>query len=362
MAIGFCDGPDHPLPDGVAHVLLDPAESLVNEWSVVAVTPEAGAFLVATDQHGIEPGASTLEAGRRFRSRWGFSRVQATVELARLRLVLGERLPEDMVRTIDRLLGETMSAGADPASSAGSPQEVWATSAAFHLAERLTSARSGSAQLWAQLTDANAAAAARHAAGVDPQSGLTTPEFLHRWSDGEGTTVLPVGIGLLDLPAVAEAGQGGYTRAAYHAARRIACRRDPAARTGRRRGAAVRARVPRRDPRSVGAAPGARLRRHPRAAHTASDGYPYVPLAGRLATTVTRTRPLPLRELRDALAGLGGDTDPGPRTAGATAGGDAIVVCATRAVGGLGRRGRRRVRPAPSTPAPSEDGDSTVSR
>ena len=159
VAIGFCDGPEHPLPDGVACVVLDPAESLVNEWSVVAVTPEAGAFLVATDQHGIEPGAPSLEAGRRFRSRWGFSRVQATVELARLRLVLGERLPDDMVRTIDRLVGETMSAGADPASSAGSPQEVWATSAAFHLAERLSSARSGSARLRAQLTDAHKAAA-----------------------------------------------------------------------------------------------------------------------------------------------------------------------------------------------------------
>ncbi|TCK26579.1 DICT sensory domain-containing protein [Pseudonocardia endophytica] len=331
VAIGFCDGPQHELPDGVAQVLLDPAEALVNEWSVVAVTPEAGAFLVATDQHGIEPGASSLEAGRRFRSRWGFSRVQATVELARLRLVIGGRLPEDMVRTIDRLLGETMSAGADPASSAGTPQEVWATSAAFHLAERLVSARSGSARLRAQLGDAHAAAAARHAAGTDPQSGLTTPDFLHRWSDGDGTTVLPVGLALFDLPAVSEASRGGTdTRAAYHAARRIASAVtqplgpvDAAVRMSEREFLIV--------------VPGASELHLARVCDDIleqltllSDGYPNVPLAGRLATTVTRNRPLPLRGLRDALAGIDAESDPGPRAAGATAGGDAIVVCATR--------------------------------
>ncbi len=335
----------------------------MNEWSVVAVTPSAGAFLVATDQHGIEPGAPSLEAGRRFRSRWGFSRVQATVELARLRLVIGERLPADMVRTIDRLLGETMSAGADPASSAGTPQEVWSTTAAFHLAERLSSARNGSARLRAQLTDAHKAAAARNAAGVDQQSGLTTPDFLHRWSDGEGTTVLPVGIGLFDLPAVAEAGRDGAdTRAAYHAARRIAAALteplgpvDAAVRLSEREFLIV--------------IPGASELHLARICDDvleqltlASDGYPHIPLAGRLATTVTRSRPLPLRELRDALAGIGDASDPGPRTAGATAGGDAIVVCATRPAdadtygrpGAHGRvRGQRRptgdrVRPLPA--------------
>lgn len=330
VAVGFCDS-DHALPDTVAGVAIDPAEALVNEWSVVAVTPDAGAFLVATDQHTIEPGAPSLEAGRRFRSRWGFSRVQATVELARLRLMLGERLPADMVRTIDRLLGETMSAGADPASSAGTPQEVWATSAAFHLAERLTSARTGGARLRSQLTDAHAAAAARHAAGLDPQSGLTTPDFLHRWSDGDGTTVLPVGLALFDLPAVSEAGRHGTDpRAAYHAARRIAAAVtqplgpvDAAVRLSEREFLVV--------------VPGASELHLARVCDDileqltlASDGYPHVPFAGRLATTVTRNRPLPLRELRGALGGVDGDTDPGPRTAGTTAGGDTIVVCATR--------------------------------
>ncbi|MDQ4118471.1 MAG: hypothetical protein M3235_16135, partial [Actinomycetota bacterium] len=337
VAVGFRADGERALPDGVSAVPLDPGEALVDEWSVVAVTPEAGAFLVATDQHAIEPGASSLEAGRRFRSRWGFSRVQATVELARLRLVLGERLPEAMVRTIDRLLGETMSAGADPAGSAGSAQEVWATSAAFHLAERLTSARSGSARLRAQLADAHAAAAARHAAGVDPQSGLSTPEFLHRWSDGDGTTALPVGIGLFELPAVAEAGRGGTdARAAHHAARRIASAVtqplgpvDAAVRLSEREFLIV--------------VPGASELHLARVCDDIleqltllSDGYPHVPLAGRLATTVTRNRPLPLRDLRDALSGIDGDADPGPRTAGTTAGGAAIVVCATRPANAAG--------------------------
>ncbi|RZT83462.1 diguanylate cyclase/two-component system sensory protein [Pseudonocardia sediminis] len=349
VAVGFCDAPAHDLPDGVEQVALDPSEALVDEWAIVALSDSAGAFLVATDRHEFDPDARSLEAGRRFLARWGFSRVQSGVELARLRLTLGARLHPGTLEVIDRLLMRVMPAGADPAGSAGSPQERWFSTAALHLADRMDTARAGSARLRAQLTDAHAAAAARATVGVDQQSGLTTPEFLQRWSDTGGTTALPVGLAMFELPAVQHA--VGNQRAAYHAARRIAAAMteplgpvDAAVRLSEREFLVV---VPGASEMHLATVCDEIVEQ----LALASDGYPYVSLAGGLATVVTRARPLPLADLRRALERLEAGTDTGPVDAGTSTAGDRITICV------VGDAPTAAPSPVP-TPRPRDDGSS----
>lgn len=331
VVVGFCDTPAAAMPAGVEVLELDPAEPLVDEWSVVALSAAAGAFLVASDQHEFDRTVRSREAGRQFLARWGFSHVQTGVELARLRLALGARISGQTLALIDRLLARVMPVGGAAAGSGGTAQEMWSTTAAYHLAERMHRARAGSARLRAQLADAHAAAAALAAASVDPQSGLTAPEFLHRWSSDGGPNALPVGLALFDIEAPAAAPDD---RAAYHAARRIAAAlTEPLSPVD----AAVRL-----DARSfLLVVPGASEMHLARICddvveqlELASDGYPHLPLDGALATVVTRQRPLPLSDLHQALDRLTHDT--GPLDAGATVAGDRITVCRTDPGAGAG--------------------------
>ena len=74
----------------------------------------------------------------------------------------------------------------------------------------------------------------------------------------------------------------------------------------------------------------------------ASRGYPDISPRARTATIVTRTRPLPVHDLQEALGHLGGH-DTGPLDTGDTPAGDRIVVASTR----LHTRGCDDARAAP---------------
>lgn len=301
VVLAFADGEPHDVPPGCQLVVLDPAEPLADEWTVIAVGPEAGAFLVATDNHRIDPTEYTLEAGREFIGRWGWSRVQAANELARMRSALGPRLETAVGYTIDGLLAKVMPAGGAAAASGGTDGERWATHALHRMVQRMQDAREGTRVLRAQLVDAHAAVAARAAANVDPQSGMTTPEFLARWTNTGGPTALPVGVALFDVAALDDAEQRLGRRAAYHAARRVAAAVseplgpvDAAVRLSEREFALV---VPGASSRHLAGLVDAVVEQ----LELSSDGYPHVPLTGPVAWTVTLARPLPLDDLHLAL-------------------------------------------------------------
>ena len=99
--------------------------------------------------------------------RWGYSRVQAANELARMRIALGGRLRADTTRTIDDLLARIMPQGGAVAASRGTTGEQWATASLQRVTARMHHARAGSRVLRAQLADAHAAADARAGARVD---------------------------------------------------------------------------------------------------------------------------------------------------------------------------------------------------
>ncbi|GAA4803522.1 hypothetical protein GCM10023200_45960 [Actinomycetospora chlora] len=328
VVVGFVRGEEHAPPRGVHTVLLEPDEKLADEWTVVAVGPGAGAFLVATDQHAYDARERDREASRRFAGRWGYAHAQAGAELARLRLALGARLPEELLRRIDALLGEVMAAGGEVAGSGGTPAEAWATASLAHMITRMQTAQAGSRALREQLADAQRAADAQRVAETDPSSGLPTPDFLERWSAPGGTTELPVGLALVDVPGLDT--EFADPRAEYHAARKVAAALeqplgpvDAAVRLGRREFLVV---VPGASPRHL-AGLGDEIAEQ---LELSSDGYPHVPLTATVATVVTHTRPLPVEDLRVALGRLPADAT-GAVDAGHTLVGERLAVVSTRA-------------------------------
>lgn len=345
VVVAFTADGAHEAPRGVHTVLLHPDEPLTDEWSVVAVGPRAGAFLVATDQHHFDPKEREPEASRQFAGRWGYSRAQACAELARLRFALGDRLPPALRRTLDLLLAHAMPAGGDPASSAGTPGETWATASLYHMLDDLLTTGAGNRELREQLSDAQAAAAARTAASVDPESGLTAPDFLDRWATPTDATTLPIGLALFDVGELDTDAVRADPRASYHAAHHVAAALtqplgpvDAAVRLSAREFLVV---VPGASDRHLAAVCdqiGEQL-------ELASHGYPDISLRARTATIVTGTRPLPVRDLQAALAHLHPD-DPGPRDTGDTPAGDRIVVASTSLHAG-------RPRPVPRPPEPA---------
>lgn len=347
VVVGFTDGEQHDVPESVHAVVLDPLGPLADEWTVVALNPRAGAFLVATDQHRFDPRERSLEASRQFQGRWGYSHTQAAVELARMRVALGDRLDPGLLRTIDGLLMASMSAGGRAAGWGGDPAEVWATTSLHHMTDRMQIARAGTPGLREQLADVHATVTARAASPVDPESGLVTADFLARWSDTSDVTTLPVGLGLFEVAGLASTRLRADPRAVYQAARRVATALvapltgfDTAVRISQRHFLVV--------------VPGASSRH---LAHVcdeivehlglASQGLPGVSLAASVATVVTASRPLPLANLQLTLERHrdGGNE---PFLAGETASGDRIVVALAAAP-----VEDRRPRPRPEVPQPA---------
>ncbi|MFI5912148.1 DICT sensory domain-containing protein [Dactylosporangium sp. NPDC051541] len=123
-------GLDHAAPPGdLVAVALADDDPLAREWSVVILTPRFGAVLVARDLEQVSA-APTLEAGRLFDAAWWFRRDEALHEVARLRRVLGSRLPQATTAAIDGVLNRAR----ELPSTAG---ELRAEAAIRLLAERL---------------------------------------------------------------------------------------------------------------------------------------------------------------------------------------------------------------------------------
>ena len=292
LVVGFVDD-FRPDLAGLAHpVLLDLAEPLAREWSVVMVTPRSGAFLVAHDNESVSPGELTLEAGRLFSTRWGFHRDAAREELRRLRQQLTTRLPPGALTVMDRVVESAGGPEVEP-DAAGQRLEA----SARMLVEQLESARRYSASLKDRLDSLTVTA------DRDPVSGLHTPSFLRRWVGSTRTTTsgpLPLALTLVSVDGLGHIQHRG-ARGAMEGVSAVA------GALTRWLGPADRAiRLDEEDFLIV--APGADLDRACVVAQQLSadlDGfrlyYPFLPVAPVLATMVTRERPLPLERLRDGV-------------------------------------------------------------
>ncbi|GAA0485641.1 hypothetical protein Ade02nite_09190 [Paractinoplanes deccanensis] len=105
------------LPGGVHAVLLDDKEELAREWTVVVLTPRFGAVLVAHDLEQVQPAAPTLESGRLFEGRSSFRRDEALHEALRLRTQLGDRLPPAARTAVDAAVERVRDLPATPGES-----------------------------------------------------------------------------------------------------------------------------------------------------------------------------------------------------------------------------------------------------
>lgn len=281
------------VPAGAVPVALAPDEPSAREWSVVVLTPQFGASLVAFDREEARSDEVTLEAGRLFDARWGFRRDDARAELARLTVALGDRLPPPARATIGAVLER---AGATPAPAG----EVRAEASARLFAARMDRQRSSRRALVARL-DAHAAGGLDR----DSETGLPNVRYLRRWVGEGGVTAsgtLPLTLaavavdGLRDLTErYGLRGADAAIRAVVEALTRSRAPGDRVVRLGEDRFLLV---LPGRHPDAVVAA----ARGIVDGLSAAGRQYPFLPLTTTVVTTVTRRRPLPLAELEAGLA------------------------------------------------------------
>jgi GGDEF domain-containing protein len=186
--VGLAESLPPRMPPRVRHCLFPESDELAREWSVTVLGPRGGATLVARDLQSVDPNAPTLEDGRRFRGGWSFRRADAYGEVLRLRSRL--RLPADVVEEIDQVLHAVLAVP-EPAH-----QEWWDVPMRF-LAGRTAHAVRDRTEALGALAAADADSTER-----DPRTGLHTERFLHRWTAGLGGS-LPVGLALLRVDGLA---------------------------------------------------------------------------------------------------------------------------------------------------------------
>lgn len=291
VIVGFVDDFRPELPGRIDPVLLDMDEPLAREWTVVVATPQMGAFLVAYDEERAAPGERTLEAGRLFSGRWGFSTAGAHTELRRLCRQLADRVPPGTLAVIDQVVA---GSNGQPAKSGGPGR----TEAALRLlVDEMERARRHGVALQNRLE------AVTHSADRDLSSQLHTPTYLRRWAGTNRTTTagpLPMALLQLSIPQLSGVTKLG-TRAEREVVSGIAAvltRRlevvDRAVRLAEDEFLLV---VP-----GIGEEAAADLIRQVVAdLGELADVYPFVPLEPVCAVTVTRQRPLPLEELRETV-------------------------------------------------------------
>lgn len=290
VLVGLVEQFPPDLPPGVRHLLLGDGDELAREWSVTVLGPHGGATLVAEDEERVTPGARTLEAGRRFHGRWSFRRRDAYAEVLRLRAAASSRLPVDTLRAIDDVLSAVVTVPEPPG-------QEWLDAPLRFLVDRMDLARRGGDSLRGRLDEIADPAGER-----DPRTGLLTERFLRRWTAGLGPGTLPLGLVLLRVDGAAELRHRYGLRAELAAMQGVAqcfARQlsdvDRVVRMGHEDFLAV---LPARRPDEV-------LRfseEVTRQISTLEQQYPFVPLAGAAAATVTRQRPLPLPALADQVA------------------------------------------------------------
>ncbi|WP_214405331.1 DICT sensory domain-containing protein [Pseudonocardia lacus] len=284
--VGLAEDVPPELPPGVRHCLFPGSDELAREWSVTVLGPRGGATLVATDLETVDPGAATLEEGRRFRAGWSFRRADAYGEVLRLRGRL--RLPPDLRDQVDEVLHAVLTEP-EPAQ-----QDWWNVPLRF-LAGRTAVSVDERTRLTAVLAATDADDTER-----DPRTGLHTERFLHRWTAGLGGS-LPVGLALLRVPGLAGLREQFGLRAATDALAGVTgCVRDLLGEGDRL------VRLDEEDFLAVlpSWAPDRVLRFCEQACAGIAEldrVYPFVALPAAAAATVTRSRPLPLDELRERV-------------------------------------------------------------
>ena len=284
--VGLAENLPPRLPPRVRHCLFPEADELAREWSVTVLGPRGGATLVAQDLQSVDPDAPTLEDGRRFRAGWSFRRADAYGEVLRLRSRL--RLPADLVEDIDRVLHAVLAAPEPP------HQDWWDVPMRF-LAGR-------TAHAVRDRTEALGALAAADADGTerDARTGLHTEQFLHRWTAGLGGS-LPVGLALLRVTGLAGLRAQFGLRAETDALAGITGCLQGLLGEGDRL-------VRLADEDFLAVLPSWTPERVLRFCEEACAGigaldqvYPFVTLPAAAAATVTRSRPLPLDDLREQV-------------------------------------------------------------
>ena len=291
VVVGFVDD-FRPRLSGRAHpVLLALDEPLAREWTVVVATPRMGAFLVAVDEETVGPGERTLEAGRLFSGRWGFSVTGAHAELRRLRAELATRIPPGALAAIDEVAAG--SAGSVPTTA-----EDRTDASVRLLVAEMERARRHGVEVRGRLD------AVTMNGDRDLTSQLHTPAFLHRWAGTNRTTTagpLPLALLLITVPRLSDVGRWG-ARAERETITQVV---EPLTRRLRPIDRAVRLAegefllvLP-----GIGEADATRLAEEITGELAGvSQVYPFLPMNAVSAITVTRQRPLPLTELRDAVA------------------------------------------------------------
>jgi hypothetical protein len=290
--VGLVGGVGPEMPPGAYHASIGEQEELAREWSVAVLTPRFGAVLVAHDLEQVDPQAWTLEGGRLFDGWWGFRRDEALHEVIRLRNQLAHRLPHTAVAGIDSVLDRVRDLPATPG-------EGRAEASVRLLVDRMERADRRTRALRQRLE-----ATRQPDTEADLAAGLVARGTMHRWSGEQGVTAsgtLPVALVGVRITEPAEA----------------------PARLGRRSAA--------RELQTVLGAITTGLRPVDRAMRLAVDEfllvlpslssdeavavayrvgqelaglaetYPFVAFTCNAVVTVTRRRPLPVEEIRQAL-------------------------------------------------------------
>ncbi|MEV4347717.1 DICT sensory domain-containing protein [Actinoplanes sp. NPDC049596] len=185
------------LPAGAQAVLLDEKDELAREWTVVVLTPRFGALLVAYDLERFQPGAASLESGRLFEARTTFRRDEALHEALRLRNQLGDRLPPATRSAIDAVLERVRDLPATPGESRTDAALRLFTTRAERDHDRLRAGAAETRDADALETRDLGAATTQPDAAAAGDIDLAGRPGLHRWTGATGVTasgVLPVAV------------------------------------------------------------------------------------------------------------------------------------------------------------------------
>lgn len=290
VVVGFVDDFRPRLSGRIHPVLLDVDEPLALEWTVVVATPRMGAFLVAIDEETVAPGERTLEAGRLFRGRWGFSLAGARAELRRLKVELAGRIPPGAHSLIDDVSSPSLQRPTLPADDR--------VDASMRLVVgQMEQARRNGIAVQSRLD------AMTQSGDRDVSSRLHTTAFLDRWVSARRTMTagpLPVALVLVTVPGLSDVsryGSRGERETVTAVATALTRSLRAVDRAVRLSDAEFLLVVP-----GIDEAAAADLVRQVAAdLEQVGESYPFVPLQAISAVTVTRQRPLPLDELRKTV-------------------------------------------------------------
>ena len=289
--VGLTEDFPPQLPPGVRHALIGGTDPLAREWSVTILGPHGGATLVALDLETIDAEARTLESGRLFNGHWSFRREDAYREILRLRSALS--LSPHLVGHIDDHLRRVL---AEPEPH----DQDWREAPLRFATDRIDRALREQVALTIARDDPHER---------DPRSGLYNERFLVRWTAGLGKGTLPVGLALLRVSGIGDVRSRYGLRAELAAlqglARTLQHRLDHADRAVRLSAEEFLVVLPGRAPDDVLAF--CDVVRDD--LNRLDSSYPFVNLPATAAATVTRSRPLPVDQLRRELDT--GDAVPG---------------------------------------------------